>query len=68
MMTEPKPRPNLETLYVALDAAVAAVADLVTVAQAVLPDDISRDAFVALQCLAALKITVNPGPTEEDPF
>ena len=62
------PRANLEDLYQALDAASAAVADLVVLAQALLPDETSVAAFVALQQLAVLKLRINPGPTEEDPF
>lgn len=62
------PRTGLEELYVALDAALDATAALVTLAQQILPDDLSVTAFVALQELARLKQAVNPGPTEEDPF
>lgn len=63
-----RPRPGLEELYGQLDDAIHVVAGLVTLAQAVLPDDVSVTAFVALQELARLKQAVNPGPTEEDPF
>lgn len=62
------PRPGLEELYVKLEAALVAAADLVAVAQAVLPDEVSVTAFVALSELCRLKLAVNPGPTEEGPF
>lgn len=62
------PRPNLEDLYVALDAAIDSAAGLVAIAQAVLPDDVSLPSFVALSELCRLKLAVNPGPTEADPF
>jgi hypothetical protein len=65
---DPAPREGFEDLYAVLDVAVDAVAALVTLAQAILPDDVSRFAFVALQDLARLRQVVNPGPTEEDPF
>jgi hypothetical protein len=66
--SDPAPRAGLEEVYVALDAAIDAAAALVTLAQAVLPDDLSVDAFVALQELAHLKQAVNPGPSEKEPF
>jgi hypothetical protein len=62
------PRPNLEDLYAALDLAIDSAAGLVAIAQAVLPDDVSLPSFVALSELCRLKLAVNPGPTEEDPF
>lgn len=61
-------RIGLEELYVQLDKAIDAAAELTATAQAVLPDDVSIEAFRALQSLAMLKQRVNPGPTEEDPF
>lgn len=60
--------PGFEELYVALEAATGAVADLVTLAQALLPDELSRDAFVALAQLARMTQKVNPGPSELEPF
>lgn len=68
LFPEDRPRVGLEELYAALERAVAAAADLVAIAQAVLPDDVSLPAFVALSEMCRLKLAVNPGPAEEDPF
>lgn len=68
LFPEERPRVGLEELYAALETAVAAAADLVAIAQAVLPDDVSLPSFVALSELCRLKLAVNPGPTEADPF
>lgn len=65
---DPAPRAGLEDLYAKLEAALAAAADLVALAQALLPDEVSVTAFVALSELCRLKLAVNPGPTEKDPF
>lgn len=62
------PRPGLEDLYEKLEAALVAAADLVAVAQQVLPDDVSLTAFVALSELCRLKLVVNPGPSDQEPF
>lgn len=66
--SDPAPRVGLGEVYDALDAALDAVASLVSVAQAVLPDEVSRAAFVSLQELCVFKARVNPGATEADPF